>query len=166
MRTKAQKREPMTSKTNQTTVEADTSASVAEPGAPVASSKARSKKGASPKKSVDKSGKTVTKRPPAKAAANRPVKAAESKRTPKASKKIVQPIAVVNAQPPQAETKGAKILALIGREQGASLTELREATGWQAHSVRGFLSIAGKKHNLKIASVKNAAGERIYTAAL
>jgi hypothetical protein len=31
--------------------------------------------------------------------------------------------------------------------------------------VRGFLSIAGKKHNLKIASVKNAAGERIYTAA-
>ena len=155
----------MTSETNQTTEEADTSASVAEPGAPVASRKAGSKKGATPKKSVAKSGKTVTKRPPPKAAANRPVKAAESKRTPKASKKIVQPIAVVNAQPPQAETKGAKILALIGREQGASLTELREATGWQAHSVRGFLSIAGKKHNLKIASIKNAAGERIYTAA-
>ena len=56
-------------------------------------------------------------------------------------------------------------MALIGREQGASLTELREATGWQTHSVRGFLSIARKKHNLKIASVKNAAGERIYTAA-
>jgi hypothetical protein len=92
-------------------------------------------------------------------------KAADSKRTPKDSKKTVPPIAVENARPPQGETKGGKILALIGREQGASLTELREATGWQAHSVRGFLSIAGKKHNLKIASVKNAAGERIYTAA-
>ena len=127
----------------------------------MASRKARSKKGASPKKSVAKAGKTATKRPPTKAAANRPAKAAESKRTPKTSKKIVQPIAA----PPQGETKGGKILALIGREQGASLMELREATGWQAHSVRGFLSIAGKKHNLKIASVKNAAGERIYTAA-
>ena len=155
----------MTSKTSQTTEEADTSASVAEPGAPVASRKARSKKGASQKKSVAKAAKTATKRPPAIAAANRPAKAAESKRTPKTSKKVVQPIEVENARPPQAETKGGKILALIGREQGASLTELREATGWQAHSVRGFLSIAGKKHNLKIASVKNAAGERIYTAA-
>jgi hypothetical protein len=155
----------MTSKTNQTTEEADTSASVAEPGAPVASRKARSKKGASPKKSVAKAGKTAAKRPPTKAAANRPTKAADSKRTPKDSKKTVPPIAVENVRPPQAETKGGKILALIGRQQGASLTELREATGWQAHSVRGFLSIAGKKHNLKIASVKNAAGERIYTAA-
>jgi len=49
----------MTSKTNQTTEEADTSASVGEPGAPVASRKARSKKGASPKKSVAKAGKTA-----------------------------------------------------------------------------------------------------------
>ena len=165
MRTKGAETRTMTSQTNKTE-EAETSASVAEPGAPVASRKARSKKGACQKKSVAKAAKTATKRPPTKAASNRPAKAAEPKRTPKASKKIVQPIAVVNAQPPQAETKGAKILALIGREQGASLTELREATGWQAHSVRGFLSIAGKKHNLKIASVKNAAGERIYTAAL
>ena len=155
----------MTSKTNQTTEEAGTSASVAEPGAPVASRKARSKKGASQKKSVAKAGKTATKRPPTKAGPNRTAEAAESKRTPNASKKTEPPIEVENARPPQAETKGGKILALIGREQGASLTELREATGWQAHSVRGFLSIAGKKHNLKIASVKNAAGERIYTAA-
>jgi hypothetical protein len=94
----------MTSKTNQTTEEADTSASVAEPGAPVASRKARSKKGASPKKSVANAGKTATKRPPTKAGANRPAHAPESKRTPKTSKKIVQPIAVENARPPQAET--------------------------------------------------------------
>ena len=106
----------MTSKTSQTTEEADTSASVAEPGAPVASRKARSKKGASPKKCVAKAEKTATKRPPTKAATNRPTKAADSKRTPKDSKKTVPPIAVENARPPQAETKGAKILTLIGRE--------------------------------------------------
>ena len=118
---------PMTSKTNQTTEEADTSASVGEPGAPVASRKAGSKKGASPKKSVAKAAKTATKRPPTKAAANRPTKDADSKRTPKDSKKTVPPTETENARPPQAETKGGKILALIGREQGASLTELREA---------------------------------------
>ena len=83
----------MTSQTNQTTEEADTSASVAEPGAPVASRKTRSKKGSSPKKSVAKAGTTAAKRPPTKAAANQTAKAAESKRTPKAPKKIVQTVA-------------------------------------------------------------------------
>ena len=73
----------MTSKTNQTTEEADTSASVAEPGAPVASRKARSKKGTSPKKSVAKAAKTATKRPPTKAAANQPAKVAADSEAPR-----------------------------------------------------------------------------------
>jgi hypothetical protein len=51
---------------------------------------------------------------------------------------------------------------LIGREQGASLSELRQASGWLAHSVRGFISTAGKKHNVKIASSKNESGDRVY----
>jgi Protein of unknown function (DUF3489) len=36
------------------------------------------------------------------------------------------------------------------------------ATDWQAHSVRSFISSAGKKHGLKIESAKNEAGERVY----
>jgi len=36
-------------------------------------------------------------------------------------------------------TKTAKILRLLKRPGGASLAELTKATGWQAHSVRGFL---------------------------
>ena len=42
-------------------------------------------------------------------------------------------------------TKTAKILALLRRPAGASLPELRKATGWQPHSVRGLLSGAVKK---------------------
>jgi hypothetical protein len=37
-----------------------------------------------------------------------------------------------------------------------------KATGWQAHSVRGFLSTAGKKRGIKIESEKNDGGERAY----
>ena len=60
-------------------------------------------------------------------------------------------------------TKTAKILALLGRPDGASLKELEKATGWQAHSVRGFLSGAlKKKMGLRVESTKRDDGERTY----
>ena len=63
-------------------------------------------------------------------------------------------------------TKTAKILALLRRPAGASLPELRKATGWQAHSVRGFLSGAiKKKMGLRIDSVSREDGERAYRVA-
>jgi len=40
-----------------------------------------------------------------------------------------------------------------------------EATGWQKHTVRGFVSILGSKGGQKIESSKNAAGERSYRIA-
>jgi hypothetical protein len=40
-----------------------------------------------------------------------------------------------------------------------------KATGWQAHSVRGFISIAANKRGLKIESTKNEAGDRVYRSA-
>jgi hypothetical protein len=45
------------------------------------------------------------------------------------------------------------------------LVDSRKATDWQAHSVRGFISTAAKKHNLKIESSKNETGERVYRTA-
>ena len=64
----------------------------------------------------------------------------------------------------KAGTKAARalILALIGRSQGATLGEIRKTTGWLAHSVRGFLSTAAKKHSLQIESSKTEAGDRVY----
>jgi len=51
---------------------------------------------------------------------------------------------------------------MIGRAKGATLAEIMSAMGWQAHSVRGFISTAGKKHGVKIESRKNESGERAY----
>jgi hypothetical protein len=37
-------------------------------------------------------------------------------------------------------TKVETLLKLIKRPRGATLVELQEATGWQAHSIRGAIS--------------------------
>jgi hypothetical protein len=42
------------------------------------------------------------------------------------------------------------------------LAEIMHATGWQAHTVRGFVSILGSKGGEKIDSSKNDSGERTY----
>ena len=61
-------------------------------------------------------------------------------------------------------SKTAKVLDLLKRPGGASGKELMKATGWQAHSVRGFLSGAvGKKMGLAVTSTKAEDGERRYS---
>jgi len=37
-------------------------------------------------------------------------------------------------------TKAETILTLLRSKRGASIEQLQQASGWQAHSVRGFLS--------------------------
>jgi len=61
------------------------------------------------------------------------------------------------------ETKKAVCIALLSRPGGASLQELQAATGWQAHSVRGFLSGAVRgRMGRGVSSEKTAEGERRY----
>ena len=130
----------------------ETAATVAQQSATVAPEKASLKKGASPKKGAPKRQKSA-KGGKAKAA---------PKKEAKASKKAAKPAHAKEASTPRPESKGAKILALIGRLKGATLAEIMKATSWQAHSVRGFLSTAAKKHGLKIESTKTDAGDRVY----
>jgi len=63
----------------------------------------------------------------------------------------------------RASSKKADILALLQRRGGATLEELMLATGWQAHSLRGFISGAiGKKMGLAVESAKREGGGRVY----
>ena len=54
---------------------------------------------------------------------------------------------------------------MMKRAKGATLPEIMEATGWQARTVRGLVSILGSKGGEKIESSKNAGGVRTYRIA-
>jgi Protein of unknown function (DUF3489) len=61
-------------------------------------------------------------------------------------------------------SKTAKFLGLLKRSGGATGTDLMKATGWQAHSVRGFISgVLGKKMGLTVTSIKVEDGSRRYS---
>jgi predicted HTH transcriptional regulator len=67
-----------------------------------------------------------------------------------------------NAKP---STKTAKCLALLSRNEGASIADLQTATDWQSHSVRGFLAATVKKKlglTLTSTKSKSKSGERRY----
>ena len=42
-------------------------------------------------------------------------------------------------------TKSAQLIGLLQRTNGASIQEMMKATGWQSHSVRGFMAGTLKK---------------------
>ena len=53
---------------------------------------------------------------------------------------------------------------MLKRSEGATTAELMKATGWRAHSVRGFLSgTVSKKLGLAVSSAKVEDGERTYS---
>jgi hypothetical protein len=134
-----------------TTEETGPAATVAAQGAHGAPERAPSKKGASQKKGAPKGAK------PAKGKAKAPA----LKKNAKAAKKPTK-AGREKATTPRSESKGAKILEMIGRAKGATLAELMKATDWQSHSIRGYLSTAAKKHGIKIESTKSESGERTY----
>lgn len=64
---------------------------------------------------------------------------------------------------PARHTKGQKITTLLQRKTGASISELAKATGWQRHSVQGFMSgTLKKKLGLSITSTKDETKDRRY----
>jgi hypothetical protein len=60
-------------------------------------------------------------------------------------------------------SKTSRVIALLRRPQGATLQAIMKTTGWQTHSVRGFISgKLKKKLGLKVRSVKRE-GKRVYS---
>ena len=68
---------------------------------------------------------------------------------------------VAPSAPTPLSGKLAAMAALLSRPEGATLAQLTEATGWQAHSVRGALAGALKKRGHVATSTKTD-GVRVY----
>ena len=82
---------------------------------------------------------------------------------PEPAKSKKQPTSKAKAHTGRDGSKKAETIRLLERAKGATLEELMEATGWQAHSVRGFISgTLSKKLKLKIDSFRSEKGSRVY----
>ena len=60
-------------------------------------------------------------------------------------------------------SKQAHVIAMLKRAEGATITQICEATGWQSHTVRGtFAGAFKKKLGLEITSTKEDNKGRVY----
>ena len=91
----------------------------------------------------------------------KPAKDRKPAKKVKAAKKAA-PRAKAGDKDAERTNKKAEVIAMMKRAKGATLAEIMATTGWQAHTVRGFVSILGSKGGETIESSKNASGERTY----
>lgn len=94
------------------------------------------------------------------------IKKPSSRRTKsKAVKQAKAPCAKRNKaakQRTRSDSKQAKVIAMLQSPKGVTIKAIEKATGWQAHSVRGFLAgVVRKRLTLKLTSSK-VDGVRTY----
>jgi hypothetical protein len=67
-------------------------------------------------------------------------------------------------KPKPRASKTSALLKLLRSSKGASMAQLQHASGWQAHSVRGFLAGTVKRRlGLTVLSKVSQSGERLYS---
>jgi Protein of unknown function (DUF3489) len=102
--------------------------------------------------------------PTGEAPQTRDVAAAPVPATKKPTRALKSPKRAQKANGSREGSKTAVVLELLKRVGGVTANELMATTGWQAHSIRGFLSgTIRKKMGLTVVSTKTESGERTYS---
>lgn len=79
--------------------------------------------------------------------------------------KVAASAAAVKSNKADSATKQSRVLAMLRSPAGATIAAMMQATGWQRHSVRGFLAgVVRKRLKLNLTS-KNVDGNRVYQVA-
>ncbi|WGM48092.1 hypothetical protein KOAAANKH_02981 [Brevundimonas sp. NIBR10] len=109
---------------------------------------------------------TAARRPPQDAPppATEPLKFHTPRKAKAAIDPEKQPVTDL-ARPKPALGKLGAMVHLMSREQGAALHELCDATGWQAHSVRGALAGSLKRQRGYVIASEKTEGVRRYRIA-
>ncbi len=97
--------------------------------------------------------------------AQRAMKAKRAQKGVKKAGRAKPEKAVAARKPREGGSKKAEVIALLRRAKGASPAQIQKLTGWQKHTVRGFISLLGSQGGLKTISSRTEAGERIYRIA-
>jgi Protein of unknown function (DUF3489) len=91
----------------------------------------------------------------------KPARARKARSSSKVRSKAARRQAAQHRQT-RANTKQARVLALLRGPSGATITSVMRCTGWQPQTVRGFLAaVVRKKLGLTLESEKTDAG-RVY----
>ena len=83
----------------------------------------------------------------------------------KTTRPVSQSASPLNPPSPQGQTKQDRVVAMLRQKGGTTVAAVMKTTGWQKHSVHGFLAgVVRKKLGLTLVS-ETANGERVYRIA-
>jgi len=83
----------------------------------------------------------------------------------KAAKQLIK-VGVGGKPRTRDNSKQATVIQMLQRPEGATIQQIMDATGWQAHTVRGtFAGAFKKKLGLNLASEKVEGNDRVYRIA-
>jgi hypothetical protein len=81
------------------------------------------------------------------------------------AKPVRKPVGNTKFNSAKPDSKQSEVIAMLRAPTGATIAGMMKATGWQKHSVRGFLAgVVRKRLKLKLTS-QNVDGNRIYQIA-